>query len=124
MHSTAEATPGKLLSVMAYFDVAASREVVPGRPAVAYVGGVDVVVFRIGAELHAVERWCPHARGDLSEGTLAGGQLTCADHGWRFDVATGQCLVVKSAARPIARYRCRERDGRVEVEIPEGGEAG
>jgi len=104
---------------MAYYDVGEASALVPGKPMVAYVDGVDVVVFRIGSELHAVQRWCPHARGDLSDGTLVGLQLTCKDHNWKFDVETGQCLVVKSGARPILRYACRERDGRVEVEIPE-----
>ncbi|MEP6659370.1 MAG: MBL fold metallo-hydrolase [Acidimicrobiales bacterium] len=40
-----------------------------------------------------MERWCPHNHADLAEfGTVTDGVLTCAMHGWRFDLATGRCL--------------------------------
>jgi UDP-MurNAc hydroxylase len=40
-----------------------------------------------------VQRRCPHLRGDLSRfGSVEGTTLTCAMHGWQFDLATGQCL--------------------------------
>ena len=40
-----------------------------------------------------VERWCPHNSADLAEfGSTTNGVLTCAMHGWRFDLATGRCL--------------------------------
>jgi UDP-MurNAc hydroxylase len=40
-----------------------------------------------------VQRFCPHARGDLSRvGVLEGNVLTCSQHGLRFDLETGLCL--------------------------------
>jgi UDP-MurNAc hydroxylase len=40
-----------------------------------------------------VQRRCPHLRGDLSRfGSVGGTTLTCAMHGWQFDLATGRCL--------------------------------
>ena len=40
-----------------------------------------------------VQRRCPHLRGDLSRfGSVEGTTLTCAMHGWQFDLATGKCL--------------------------------
>jgi UDP-MurNAc hydroxylase len=40
-----------------------------------------------------VQRRCPHLRGDLSRfGSVEGTTLTCAMHGWQFDLATGRCL--------------------------------
>lgn len=40
-----------------------------------------------------VQRRCPHLRADLSRfGTIEDGVLSCALHGWRFDLSTGQCL--------------------------------
>ncbi|MEO7195275.1 MAG: Rieske 2Fe-2S domain-containing protein [Pseudonocardiaceae bacterium] len=40
-----------------------------------------------------VQRRCPHLRADLAKfGGVADGILTCALHGWRFDLATGRCL--------------------------------
>lgn len=40
-----------------------------------------------------VQRRCPHLRADLAKfGSVEDGVLTCALHGWRFDLATGRCL--------------------------------
>jgi UDP-MurNAc hydroxylase len=40
-----------------------------------------------------VQRRCPHLRADLTKfGAVEDGVLTCALHGWRFDLATGRCL--------------------------------
>lgn len=101
---------------MAYVDVAASSDVTEGKPAVAYIQGIDLVVFRVGSTLHATDRWCPHARGDLSDGALDGCQLTCPDHGWSFSIDTGSCHK-KSGGRPISVYPCREQGGRIEVDL-------
>jgi UDP-MurNAc hydroxylase len=40
-----------------------------------------------------VQRRCPHLRADLAKfGGVSDGVLTCALHGWRFDLASGRCL--------------------------------
>ena len=40
-----------------------------------------------------VQRRCPHLRADLTKfGSVTDGVLTCALHGWRFDLPTGRCL--------------------------------
>ena len=51
----------------------------------------------IGEEIelggYIIERACPHRQADLSVfGEIEGDQLTCTLHGWRFDLATGECL--------------------------------
>ncbi|MGH3787199.1 MAG: Rieske 2Fe-2S domain-containing protein [Pseudonocardiaceae bacterium] len=53
-----------------------------------------------------VQRRCPHLRADLTKfGSICDGVLTCALHGWRFDLATGRCLT--SAGHEI-RATCTE----------------
>ncbi len=53
-----------------------------------------------------VQRRCPHLRGDLARfGSIEGSVLTCAVHGWKFDLATGDCLVSDSAAHRIRARR-------------------
>ncbi|MBY8878017.1 Rieske 2Fe-2S domain-containing protein [Actinacidiphila acidipaludis] len=40
-----------------------------------------------------VQRRCPHLRADLTDfGSVEDGVLTCALHGWMFDLSTGRCL--------------------------------
>jgi UDP-MurNAc hydroxylase len=53
-----------------------------------------------------VQRRCPHRNADLSVfAEIEGTTLTCTLHGWRFDLATGQCLT--AADHPL---RVRRRD--------------
>jgi nitrite reductase/ring-hydroxylating ferredoxin subunit len=51
-----------------------------------------VVVIRSSQGITAFHDRCPHAEWPLSEGEVANGILECPGHGWRFDIATGQCL--------------------------------
>ena len=40
-----------------------------------------------------MQRRCPHLRADLTKfGRVEDAVLTCALHGWRFDLPTGRCL--------------------------------
>ena len=49
-----------------------------------------------------VQRRCPHLQGDLSRfGKIDGATLTCAMHGWQFDLATGRCLASDAPAHQL-----------------------
>ena len=69
-----------------------------GRAVVA-AGDLGIAVFRVDDEIHAFENACPHEGNPLVEGEVLGGTLTCAYHGWRFDLETGACLLGTDAAR-------------------------
>jgi|JI10StandDraft_1071094.scaffolds.fasta_scaffold1154571_2 nitrite reductase/ring-hydroxylating ferredoxin subunit len=77
------------------------------------VGGEPVVIGRCGGRLFALDGYCPHAGGMLTEGTLDGSKLRCPLHDWGFDVHTGACDAVPSLAVPVVPIR--EQDGRVVV---------
>jgi toluene monooxygenase system ferredoxin subunit len=49
-----------------------------------------VVLINLGSMVRAYADVCPHMRTPLSEGALVGATLTCATHGWVFDVLTGR----------------------------------
>jgi UDP-MurNAc hydroxylase len=52
-----------------------------------------------------VQRRCPHLRADLAKfGSVSDGVLTCALHGWRFDLTKGRCLT--AAGHDIRAERC------------------
>ena len=55
------------------------------------VHGVDVCLANHEGELAAVDNWCPHRRGPLSEGWLEDGKIICPWHAWGFDLRTGDC---------------------------------
>jgi toluene monooxygenase system ferredoxin subunit len=73
-----------------------------------------VAVDGVDGEVRAYDNRCPHRAWPLERGTLADGVLTCANHGWSFDVATGRC--VDPGERDLVPHRCRvDEDGMVRV---------
>lgn len=61
----------------------------PG-PFSAQAGREELVVVRVGSGFRAYEGRCPHQGALLGEGEIAGDELVCRNHGWRFDTATGR----------------------------------
>ncbi len=74
-----------------------ARDLPPGLSRSVRAGGRRVALFNEGGRLYAVDEACPHMRADLSNGDLCNGTLTCAWHGWRFDIRTGDGLTRKWA---------------------------
>jgi toluene monooxygenase system ferredoxin subunit len=54
------------------------------------LGSVDVVLLNADGTVRAYQDRCPHQGVRLSEGRLAGCQLTCRAHEWQFDALTGE----------------------------------
>ena len=40
---------------------------------------------------YEIQRYCPHALGDLSKGKLVDDHIICPLHGWEFNLKTGEC---------------------------------
>ena len=56
------------------------------------INGRSIAVFRTRkGKLFAVDNRCPHKNGPLAEGMLAGDQIVCPLHTFRFDGRTGEC---------------------------------
>lgn len=107
------------------FVVAAVNEIPPGGRKIVELAGRSIGVFNVGGEFYALRNRCPHQGGPLCEGRLfgaveaavpgdirlsrAGEILTCAWHGWEFDIRTGQ-----SWCDP-GRLRARSYEVRVEL---------
>ena len=63
------------------------------------VGGTEIAVFVVDGKAHAFANACPHEGNPLHEGDILGDTLTCAYHGWKFDLDTGACLFGDEPAR-------------------------
>ena len=70
--------------------------------AVVEVEGTEIAVFVVDGKAHAFANACPHEGNPLREGEILGDTLTCAYHGWKFDLGTGACLVGDEPARTYA----------------------
>jgi toluene monooxygenase system ferredoxin subunit len=75
---------------MAFQAVASLDELWSGEMAACRVRDTRVVLINLGGTIRAYADVCPHMRTPLSEGALVGATLTCATHGWVFDVLTGR----------------------------------
>ncbi len=62
----------------------------------------------------ALDNKCPHEGYALAQGDLKGNKLTCCWHNWKFDIASGACLL---GGEGVRSYATRQQDGRVEVDI-------
>lgn len=87
---------------------------VDGRPAVAVVADVEVVLLRRDGAIHALANRCSHRGAPLNEGQLVDGCVECPWHGSRFRLEDGS-LQRGPAAYPQPVYDAREHDGRIEV---------
>ena len=67
-------------------------ELPPGMARPFVVGGTKIAVYRTRDEkVYAVADKCPHKGGPLSDGMLAGDQIVCPLHSYRFDPTSGAC---------------------------------
>jgi 3-phenylpropionate/trans-cinnamate dioxygenase ferredoxin subunit len=85
-----------------------------GNRAVVDVEGRKIAVFRDGDRVWAVDAACPHEGNPLVMGELLSATLTCAFHGWRFDLETGACLY---GEKPVRCYPAELRDGEVWIDL-------
>jgi nitrite reductase/ring-hydroxylating ferredoxin subunit/uncharacterized membrane protein len=97
-----------------YRDVLASGDLAEDKPVVVEVERIPVLLYRHQGEIMAVENWCTHVGGPLSEGTFEGNTVTCPWHGSRFCMADGAPLQGPASA-PLRTFEVREDQGRIMV---------
>jgi cytochrome P450/nitrite reductase/ring-hydroxylating ferredoxin subunit len=101
--------------------VAASGEVTAARPLGVKVAGREIVLLRGSGGCRAFIGVCPHQGGLLAGGDVRGGALVCQNHGWAFDVETGQR---RGGAECLARFEVDERADGVWVRSASTGVTG
>jgi nitrite reductase/ring-hydroxylating ferredoxin subunit len=101
---------------MSFERVAAIDDIPIGGAVRVRIEGIDIGLFRVGDEVFAMENACPHAGIPLSLGQLDGPVVTCAAHGWRFDVRTG-FRPDDADGFPIPCFAVDVVDGEVHVDI-------
>ena len=80
------------------------------------VGSRRVLLVHLDGEVRAYDNRCPHRAWPLERGSLGDGVLTCANHRYSFDVATGRNI--DPGGCDLVAYPCRvEDDGMVGVAL-------
>jgi nitrite reductase/ring-hydroxylating ferredoxin subunit len=73
--------------------IARMDEVTPARPKRVMVGAHEIVLFRVGNEIFAVENLCPHQQFSMfHQGVLDGYTIACPMHTWNFDIRSGKAV--------------------------------
>jgi nitrite reductase/ring-hydroxylating ferredoxin subunit len=99
-----------------FVKVGRAGEIAPGEGKAVEAGGKKIAIFNIDGTFYAIDDTCTHRGGPLSEGMVAGREVTCPWHGAVFDVTSGAVLGAP-APRDVARYDVRVEGGDIEVEL-------
>jgi nitrite reductase (NADH) small subunit len=80
--------------------------------------GRPVAIFRTGEDqVFALIDECPHKKGPLSEGIVAGRTVTCPLHSWVINLADGEAVAPdQGSSKPLS---VRIVDGDIYVHLPE-----
>lgn len=95
-------------------NVGSADELEVGSMKMVQVGSTPVALIRTEAGIHAIDNACPHQGYGLVTGTLDNGLVTCQWHNWKFDAATGKCLI---GEEDVACHQVDIADGEVSVTV-------
>ena len=102
-----------------WVEVAPAAEIPEGEARTYALGPGRVAIARVEGQLYAVQDLCSHDGAPLGAGPLDGFAIRCPRHGAKFDVRSGAVLQMP-AVLPIQTFPVMEKDGKVQVALPEG----
>jgi nitrite reductase (NADH) small subunit len=109
--------------------IGSARDLAPGSRRVVTHGRLQIGVFNVGGDLHALPNVCIHQFGPVCEGRITGtltrdrssgwelrwereGRiLTCPWHSLEYDIVTGQCLAYRN--HRLRKFDVKVRDEQV-----------
>jgi nitrite reductase/ring-hydroxylating ferredoxin subunit len=98
-----------------YVSTVPAVDVVEGAPVTVSVAGESILLVRLGDEIMAVARYCPHAAGDFAKGEQVRHKLICPEHDYSFDLRSGRILWPADESYCLKHFAVRVRDGMVAV---------
>ena len=77
-----------------YSIVAETGEILSGERKRVEINGQRITIFNIKNTYYAINDTCPHKKtAPLVRGKLDGLGIKCPNHGYRFDLKTGECNI-------------------------------
>jgi len=98
--------------------VATVDEVPEGELLSVEVDDREIVLANSGGTVYALEDCCSHEQFPLSDGDITGDQITCALHGARFDLESGEAKALP-AVMPVKTFECRVEGDEIQVSLEE-----
>jgi 3-phenylpropionate/trans-cinnamate dioxygenase ferredoxin subunit len=99
-----------------FVQIASQEDLPNGERLFVEIDEKKIVVFNLGGDLYALGDVCSHDDGPLGDGEIEGMDIICPRHGARFDIRTGEVLLLP-AAIDIPAYPVRIINGMIEVGI-------
>ncbi|MBI4346504.1 MAG: Rieske (2Fe-2S) protein [Elusimicrobia bacterium] len=100
---------------MEWLQACPAADVAPESARLVDVGARKVLIVQSAGRFFASESRCPHLGVSLENGEIGAGAVRCRAHGYKLDLATGDCLSEKGLRLDV--YRAELRDGWVWVEL-------
>jgi toluene monooxygenase system ferredoxin subunit len=104
---------------MAFQRVATLDELWDGEMMALETEGQVVLLVNVNGRIHAYADSCPHLGTRLSQGSLQRSVLTCATHGWEFDVSNGQGINPRMACLDSFAVKVENGDILLDVDARE-----
>jgi uncharacterized membrane protein/nitrite reductase/ring-hydroxylating ferredoxin subunit len=82
----------------------------------AEIDGNVISIMRLGNEVYAIQEFCTHRFGPLSEGKIEGTEIMCPWHRSCFDIRTGK-VTQGPADLDIKTYETRIEDAQIQVRV-------
>jgi len=101
---------GALIAEEQWHDIAGIEQLAEGASRLVH-DQRELFVYRQGASVRVFDSRCPHQLTNIPESALAGFELTCPKHGWRFDVRSGDCIA--KGNRGMSEYETKVEAGRL-----------
>lgn len=79
------------------------------------VGGEKVLLSRRGTAVTCFQNACAHLGFPIHDGEVEGGIITCPHHGFRYDLASGECLTAPEVQ--LQSHAVRVTGSKVEVKL-------
>ena len=99
-----------------YIPVAQTGELEPGQRKAVDLNGRPVVLTRVDNDYFVFSRYCPHESADLMNGPIVAGKVRCDNHGYCFDLDTGECVLPRGGD-PLTVLPVEERGDEVCIRI-------
>ncbi|MFQ5601921.1 MAG: Rieske (2Fe-2S) protein [bacterium] len=98
-----------------FITVAQTSELFPGECKIVTAKNRTLALYNVAGIFYATDNKCCHRNGPLGDGVLNGYVVTCPWHGWRFNVANGECLLANQVR--IATYPVQVVGKEIQVKI-------
>ena len=79
------------------------------------VDGTRICLFKHNGHVFATSAECPHKQAPLACGWVENGTVSCALHGWEFDLGTGACKNIPG--QEIRTYNVNVVDSLVQLRV-------